>query len=467
MDNLKIVGAPLPDMPWEDRPEGSKEVLWRYSKNPVIPRDILPTSNSVFNSAVVPFKGGYAGVFRCDDTNRRMRLHVGFSADAIHWSISETKLEFECDDKEIGEFVYAYDPRVCFIEDRYYVTWCNGYHGPTIGVAYTFDFETFHQLENAYLPFNRNGVMFPRKINGNFAMLSRPSDNGHTPFGDIFYSESPDMCFWGKHRHVMSPAAFEDSAWQCTKIGAGPIPIETSEGWLLIYHGVLRSCNGYVYSFGSAILDLEQPWKVKFRSGPYLLSPQKDYECMGDVPNVVFPCAALHDPETKRIAIYYGCADTVNHLTDSRRTIYFCCRNNILLHTKVYCFRTKSILFFLLGKRVRAMTKIQQFLADLPEEKKSLFVPVFGSMEKFYTVVYLIARNEHVTDQEKPDRYEDRLQVIRQIRNRVEKLVSSYGLDGGEIVADIASDYFEDYVNYKEPELDITNDGFIAILQKI
>ena len=113
------------------------------------------------------------------------------------------------------------------------------------------------------------------------------------------------------------------------------------------------------------------------------------------------------------------------------------------------------------------MTKIQQFLADLPEEKKSLFVPVFGSMEKFYTVVYLIARNEHVTDQEKPDRYEDRLQVIRQIRNRVEKLVSSYGLDGGEIVADIDSDYFEDYVNYKEPELDITNDEFIAILQKI
>lgn len=112
-------------------------------------------------------------------------------------------------------------------------------------------------------------------------MLSRPSDNGHTPFGDIFYSESPDMEFWGRHRHVMSPAPFEDSAWQCTKIGAGPIPIETSEGWLLIYHGVLASCNGFVYSFGSALLDIDQPWKVKFRSGPYLISPQKDYECMG------------------------------------------------------------------------------------------------------------------------------------------------------------------------------------------
>ena len=53
MDNLKIVGAPLPDMPWEDRPEGSKEVLWRYSKNPVIPRDILPTSNSVLSLSKV------------------------------------------------------------------------------------------------------------------------------------------------------------------------------------------------------------------------------------------------------------------------------------------------------------------------------------------------------------------------------------------------------------------------------
>lgn len=314
MDKLKVVGSPLPNMPWEDRPVGCKDVLWRYSKNPVIPRDIIPTSNSVFNSAVVPFKDGYAGVFRCDDTNRRMRLHVGFSKDAIHWDIAETKLEFECDDPEIGEFVYAYDPRVCFIDDRYYITWCNGYHGPTIGVAYTFDFKTFHQLENAYLPFNRNGVLFPRKINGRFAMLSRPSDNGHTPFGDIFYSESPDMCFWGRHRHVMSPAPFEVSAWQCLKIGAGPIPIETSEGWLLIYHGVLRSCNGYVYSFGAALLDLDQPWKVKYRTGPYLLSPQKTYECMGDVPNVTFPCAALHDPESDRIAIYYGCADTVTGL---------------------------------------------------------------------------------------------------------------------------------------------------------
>ena len=84
MSKLKIVGQTLPDMPWEDRPSGCQDVMWRYSANPIIPRDLLPTSNSIFNSAVVPFGEGYAGVFRCDDTNRRMRLHVGFSEDAIH-----------------------------------------------------------------------------------------------------------------------------------------------------------------------------------------------------------------------------------------------------------------------------------------------------------------------------------------------------------------------------------------------
>lgn len=156
--------------------------------------------------------------------------------------------------------------------------------------------------------------MFPKKIGGNFAMLSRPSDTGHTAFGDIFYSESPDLDYWGHHRHVMAPAPFEVSAWQCMKIGAGPVPIETPDGWLLIYHGVLRSCNGYVYAFGSALLDLEQPWKVIARSGPYLISPREIYECTGDVPNVTFPCAALHDPETGRLAVYYGCADSVTGL---------------------------------------------------------------------------------------------------------------------------------------------------------
>jgi beta-1,4-mannooligosaccharide/beta-1,4-mannosyl-N-acetylglucosamine phosphorylase len=203
---------------------------------------------------------------------------------------------------------------VTWLEDRYYVTWCNGYHGPTIGVGYTFDFQEFHFLENALLPYNRNGVLFPRQINGKYVMLSRPSDRGHTPFGDIFLSQSPDLIHWGEHRFVMAASG----GWQSTKVGAGPIPIETPDFWLLFYHGVLTSCNGFVYSMGAALLDLEQPWKVRYRSAPYLLSPQTLYECVGDVPNVAFPCAALVDGPTGRIAIYYGGADTVTALAFAR-----------------------------------------------------------------------------------------------------------------------------------------------------
>jgi beta-1,4-mannooligosaccharide/beta-1,4-mannosyl-N-acetylglucosamine phosphorylase len=296
----------IPNIPWEDKNISSKDSLWRYSKNPIIPRDLIENSNSIFNSAVVYKDNKYFGVFRCDDKTRKMQLHSGESDDGINWTLSEEPIKFISNDSEIGEFVYGYDPRVCFIEDRYYVTWCNGYHGPTIGVGYTYDFVDFYLVENAFLPFNRNGVLFPRKIDGKYVMLSRPSDNGHTPFGDIFLSKSPDMIHWGEHRYVMGVS----EGWQATKIGPGPNPIETDEGWLLIYHGVLNSCNGFVYSAGGAILDLDEPWKVKYRTSPYLISPQKIYECVGDVPNVVFPCSALVDKSTGKLALYYGSADT-------------------------------------------------------------------------------------------------------------------------------------------------------------
>ncbi len=307
----KIIGDSLPNIPWMDKPEGYTMPVWRYHENPIIDRNAIKSSNSIFNSAVVPFKDGFAGVFRCDSKSVSMDLFAGFSTDGIHWNINEEPVIFLGDDEEILNREYRYDPRVCFIEDRYYITWCNGYHGPTIGVGYTFDFVTFHQLENAFLPFNRNGVLFPRKIDGYYGLLSRPSDNGHTPFGDIFYSRSQDMEYWGHHRHVMSPIKGDESAWQTTKIGPGPIPIETEEGWLLIYHGVINTCNGFVYRVGCALLDLNEPWKVKLRSKYYILAPHEYYECVGDVPNVVFPCAALTDADTGRIAIYYGCADTV------------------------------------------------------------------------------------------------------------------------------------------------------------
>jgi beta-1,4-mannooligosaccharide/beta-1,4-mannosyl-N-acetylglucosamine phosphorylase len=256
----------------------------------------------------VPYGDGFAGVFRADHRDGMPRIHVGFSKDGLDWDIRDPEVQWVDESGAPYQPEYAYDPRVVKIDDTYYIMWCTGFGGaPTIGMGKTKDFKTFIRLENAFIPYNRNGVLFPRKINGNYVLMSRPSDTGHTPFGDIYVSESPDMIYWGKHRRVMTRGG---GSWQSTKIGAGPIPIETSEGWLLIYHGVCYTCNGFVYSTGAALLDIDNPSKVLYRCKDYILTPEEPYETTGFVDNVVFPCAALCDADTGRIAMYCGAADT-------------------------------------------------------------------------------------------------------------------------------------------------------------
>ncbi len=308
MPNVKIIAPALPNIPWQEKPEGLKGApVWRYTDNPIIRRNPIEGVARIFNSAVVPYEGAYIGVFRGEQTNGIPYVYLGRSKDGISWAFDPKPIPFKNEKGEDFMPVYAYDPRLVKVEDTYYVIWCQDFFGAAIGMAKTTDFKTFTRLENPFLPFNRNAVLFPRKIGGKFMLLSRPSDSGHTPFGDIFLSESPDLVYWGKHRHVMSRG---NEWWESLKIGGGAAPIETSEGWLLFYHGVSGTCNGYVYSIGGAILDINEPSKVLYRCENFLLTPETDYEERGFVPNVTFPCATLQDPETGRIAIYYGCADS-------------------------------------------------------------------------------------------------------------------------------------------------------------
>jgi beta-1,4-mannooligosaccharide/beta-1,4-mannosyl-N-acetylglucosamine phosphorylase len=308
MKQVKFInGQSLPNIPWQDKPANCKQPMWRYSNNPVVGRNPLKNVARIFNSAVVPYKGAYVGVFRGEQRNGIPSIYLGHSKDGIVWAFDEDPVQFVDETGAPYEPGYAYDPRLVKVDDTYYVIWCTEFFGASIGIAKTTDFKTFVRLENPFLPFNRNAVLFPRKLHNNYVMLSRPSDSGHTAFGDIFVSESPDLVYWGKHRHVMSRSSHW---WESLKIGAGAAPIETSEGWLLFYHGVSGTCSGYVYSIGAAILDIEDPSIVKYRCKNFLLTPEMEYEERGFVANVCFPCATLQDAESGRIALYYGAADS-------------------------------------------------------------------------------------------------------------------------------------------------------------
>ena len=305
-------GMAIPNMPWEECPKGFNGPIWRYSKNPVIDRHPNSVISRAFNSAVVPFNGEFVGVFRGDNLDDIPHLYVGHSKDGVHIQINEEPIHFVNENgKPVKDTEYQYDPRIIPLEGEFYVVWCDNLCGPTISIAKTKDFKTFVKFDNPFLPYNRNGVLFPRKVNDMYYMLSRPSDSGHTAFGDIFLSQSKDMTFWGKNR-VVAQRGYE---WWCAlKIGAGPVPIELDDGWLVFIHGVNRTCNDYVYSIGALILDHDDPSKVLYRCKNFLMTPEADYETVGFVANVIFPTSALVDAPTGRIALYYGAADTYTAL---------------------------------------------------------------------------------------------------------------------------------------------------------
>ncbi|MBQ3794288.1 MAG: glycosylase, partial [Lachnospiraceae bacterium] len=184
MMKYQIIGATdVPNMPWQERPEDLGTIpIWRYTENPIINRNPIPGVARIFNSAVVPYEGAFIGVFRAEQTDGIPFVYLGRSQDGIHWNFDEKPIPFEDEEGKLFMPKYAYDPRLVKVEDTYYIIWCQDFYGAAIGMAKTKDFKKFVRVENPFLPFNRNAVLFPRKINGNFVMLSRPSDSGHTPF---------------------------------------------------------------------------------------------------------------------------------------------------------------------------------------------------------------------------------------------------------------------------------------------
>jgi predicted GH43/DUF377 family glycosyl hydrolase len=113
------------------------------------------------------------------------------------------------------------------------------------------------------------------------------------------------MKHWGDHQIVIP--ARRGGWWDANRIGLSPPPLRTDKGWLILYHGVRITASGCIYRLGLALLDLQQPAKLLARGDEWVFGPEEDYEMVGDVDKVVFPCGWV--TEGDRVRLYYGSAD--------------------------------------------------------------------------------------------------------------------------------------------------------------
>lgn len=247
--------------------------------------------------------------------------YIGYasSTDGVHFRMR--KDPFLSPDTDFDRFGVE-DPRISLLDGTYWITY-TALQSPAfsldacvrIALASTTDFQSVVK-HGVIGPDERDkdAVLFPALIQGRIAMLHRI-----VPTIQIVYFEdveqlcSPPENFWSDHiasldRHVILRAA-ED--WEERKIGAGPPPIATDEGWLLIYHGVDRNL---VYRAGMALLDLDDPSRIIARTRRPVLWPELPFERHGDVDNVVFPEGAVVIDGV--LHVYYGAADhVVGHAT--------------------------------------------------------------------------------------------------------------------------------------------------------
>jgi predicted GH43/DUF377 family glycosyl hydrolase len=116
------------------------------------------------------------------------------------------------------------------------------------------------------------------------------------------------MQHWGSHKLMLE--ARRGAWWDANKIGLSPPPIETPQGWLMIYHGVKMTAAGCLYRLGLALFDLNAPENCLKRGDEWVFGPEEPYEQHGDVGNVVFPCGYTIAPDGDTLRIYYGAADS-------------------------------------------------------------------------------------------------------------------------------------------------------------
>ena len=311
--------APAPAAPVVDPPAPARLFI-RSDANPILTAANWPnTVNTIFNPGATIVDGDTVLLCRVEDRRGISSLWVARSADGVTgWRIDPEPILAP----RLGEEAEAWgleDARVVRADelDAWVITCtCYGPAGPAVYLATTKDFVTIDQRSLIMPPEDKNAAIFPRRFNGDWVMLHRPVISQDGPKADIWASRSEDLMSWRAPSRVM--ASRKGAWWDSLRLGIGPPPIETPDGWLLIYHGVKDTVGGSLYRVGLALLDLEEPTKVIRRSPSWVLGPEAPYERVGDVPNVVFPCGLVHDPAHDQLRVYYGAADSVICLATGR-----------------------------------------------------------------------------------------------------------------------------------------------------
>lgn len=284
-----------------------RNVIERYTGNPILSLEELPfPCNTVFNTASVKFGDEYILLMRVENLAGRSVFALARSLDGYSFTVEPNFVMTPSNEEPFKtyEALGIEDPRITFMDGVYYIMYtAYSKHGARLALAKTTDFRTYERIALISEPDNKNGVLFPKKINGRYARLDRPYSG---VYGAMWVSYSDDLIAWYDSEVVMTP---RPGYWDTDRIGAGVPPIELDYGWLEIYHGVKNTSFGPIYRMGAVLLDLENPAQVIARSAVPILSPREMYERVGDVGNVVFACGAVIEDDGV-LKLFYGASDT-------------------------------------------------------------------------------------------------------------------------------------------------------------
>ena len=307
--------------------------MFRTTENPILNRFDIPDLgphirdvSSVFNPAAIKLGDVYHLMLRVQNRGRETYLMIADSNDGVNFSVRDNLVNFNGIEKIKDTVYHVYDPRITKIGNNIYVIFAMDMaQGCVLGLAQSNDLKSFQFLGIISDNNNRNGVLFPEKYNGSYIRLDRPNQqfNSNVKSGSkICLSSSENLLKWN---HVSTVMVGRDHYWD-ELIGAGPPPVKTESGWLLIYHGVaLHFQSSNIYQVGVALLDLKEPSKLISRSKYNILEPRESYELTGQVPNVIFPSGMIvenYDESgfaklNSEVKIYYGAADTCIGLAES------------------------------------------------------------------------------------------------------------------------------------------------------